>query len=333
MPVLNEADYIESAVSAILSQDYPAAQEVVLALGPSSDNTISIAERLASLDERITLVRNPRRDIPVGLNIAIRQAAHPIIIRVDAHSELSPGYTLKAVEFLIDTQAANVGGVMRAAGKTPVQRAIAGGYNSPIGLGGGTYHYSDTPHEAESAYLGVFFKDTFERVGGFDEGIRRGEDWEFNLRVRKSGGSVWFSPQLSVTYWPRSSYRALIQQFFATGSWRASLVKKYPTEHPWRFFIPALFVIALIGACVTGTLHLMGIISNDAWWPWILYAAPAAHLILVGVASARMREPQGLWERMLSVIAVFLMHVAWGLGFLWGICFGSHNIVDKSRAD
>lgn len=332
MPVLNEAGYVEDAVKAILQQRYPSEQEVVLALGPSTDGTLEIAERIAATDPRIKLVTNDRRDIPVGLNLAIRAASHPIIVRVDAHSELSPGYTLDAVTFLNDTHASNVGGVMRAAGKTPVQRAIAGGYNSPVGLGGGTYHYSDTPHEAESAYLGVFYRDTFDRVGGFDEGIRRGEDWEFNLRVRMSGGSVWFSPDLSVTYWPRSSFRALMQQFFATGSWRASLVKKYPKHHPWRFFVPALYVLTLMTVLVTGVLQVFGVISADSWWPCVLYAAPIAHLALLCVAVARMPEPQNMRERFLGVVAIFLMHFAWGSGFLWGLCFGSHLIVDTSRA-
>ncbi len=331
MPVLNEAEHLRAAVEAILAQEYSGPQEVVLALGPSTDGTDEIALALASEDARVRIVRNPGTDIPIGLNLAIESAQHPIIVRVDAHSELSPGYTRSAVELLQRSGAANVGGRMFAEGTTPVQRAIAGGYNSPFGLGGGSYHLSGEPHQAESAYLGVFPRETHRLVGGFNPSIRRGEDWEFNLRVRKSGGEVWFDPSLQVTYRPRSSFSALAQQFFATGSWRATLVRMYGRENPWRFFVPGFFVLVVIAAIVIAGLHISGVVRPDAWWPWVFYAAPIAHFALSLVAGRTMRETQGLRESLLGSLAVAIMHYAWGLGFVKGLLLGSASTVDRSR--
>src|SRR3954462_12835596 len=119
MPVLNEQNYIASAVASGLAQDYPGPAEVVLALGPSSDRTDAVVADLVRTDERIRTVPNPRVDIPIGLNAAIRAARHPIIVRVDAHAELPPGYTRRAVATLERTGAANVGGIMLARGNTP----------------------------------------------------------------------------------------------------------------------------------------------------------------------------------------------------------------------
>ena len=223
MPVLNEARYLERAVDTVLQQEVPGPTELVLALGPSSDGTTELAHRLAARDERITLVDNPGADIPLGLNLAIRASQAPTIVRVDAHSELSAGYTMRALAALAETRAANVGGVMRADGRTPFQRAVARAYNSPIGLGGGAYHGGTQAGEAESAYLGVMRRDVLEEVGMFDETIRRGEDWELNLRIRAAGYRVWFDPSLSVTYWPRESWTRLARQFRATGAWRGEV--------------------------------------------------------------------------------------------------------------
>lgn len=332
MPVLNEADHLRRAVAAVLEQDYPGEQEIILALGPSTDGSLDIAEELANSDDRVKLVHNPERDIPIGLNLAIDLASHPIIVRVDAHSELSAGYTTQAVNILRTTGAANVGGRMLARGHGIVQQAIAGGYNSPLGLGGGTYHFSDEPHQAESAYLGVFPKTTHTQVGGFDPTIRRGEDWEFNLRVRQAGGTVWFDPSLEVTYWPRSSLRALAQQFFATGSWRAALVRKYPRNHPWRFFVPGLFVLCICVTAVVGLLHLLGVIPATAWWPYVLYLAPLSHLVLTLYAGFHMPESKGPLGSLLGAWTVCIMHYAWGFGFLKGFFIGSRSTYDKSRA-
>ena len=184
MPVLNEEGYLADAVAAVLSQAYPAAQELVIALGASTDATTEIARRLAASDNRIVLVDNPVNDIPVGLNLAIAASRHPIVVRVDAHAELPENYTHTMVGLLQSTGAVNVGGVMHAEGRTPFQSAVARAYNSPWGLGGGQYHGAKQAGPSDSAYLGVFRREVLSEVGGYDESLRRAEDWELNSRVQ-----------------------------------------------------------------------------------------------------------------------------------------------------
>ena len=330
MPVLNEEEYLEAAVHTILAQDYRGEKEIVLALGPSHDRSNEIADRLAAADPRVRLVDNPQRDIPIGLNLAIAHTRHPVVIRVDAHSELVPEYTRAGIAALLRESAANVGGVMRAAGRSAMQRAIAAAYNSPYGLGGGAYHGDGTPGPAESAYLGIFRRDAIEAVGGYDPGIRRGEDWELNLRIRRAGGLVWFEPQLRVTYWPRAQLRDLARQFFATGAWRAVLVRRYPRETPWRFFVPGTLVTALTLSLVVAALQLAGVLASP-WWA-LVALVPLAYLTGVGFAATRLPGIRGARERLLGGAALITMHLAWGAGFLVGIAGGARRTVDRSRA-
>lgn len=330
MPVLNEADFIEQAVRTVLAQEYPGDKELVLALGPSTDSTTDIARRLAATDPRVTLVENPARDIPAGLNLAISHSTHPVIVRVDAHSELTPDYTLRAVAALRESGAANVGGVMRAAGSTPVQRAIARCYNSPFGLGGGAYHGDGTAGPAESAYLGVFRRSAMEAVGGYDPAILRGEDWELCLRMRRAGMKVWFEPALGVTYWPRASLRALGRQFFATGAWRAVLVRRYGRANPWRFFAPGLLVTGLAASVVALPLLATGVLPWASGWP-ILLAPLGAYAAGITFATLRIKDQRGPRDRALTAATLVTMHLSWGTGFLRGIVFGARSVVDRSR--
>src|SRR6478735_4840606 len=129
MPVLNERGYLEHAVGSVLAQDLDVPVELILALGPSTDGTTTLAQSLAAADDRIRLVDNPAAHIPVGLNAAIRAGRLSTIIRVDAHSELSPGYAARAMQTLDRTGASNVGGVMHAEGRAPFQKAVARLYN------------------------------------------------------------------------------------------------------------------------------------------------------------------------------------------------------------
>ena len=273
MPVLNERDYLRRAVQTVLAQEIDGPFELILALGPSTDGTTDLARRIAAEDDRIVLVDNPAADIPIGLNPAIRAGRYPTIVRVDAHSELQPDYTRNALATLTRVRAANIGGVMRADGRTPFQRAVARAYNSPVGLGGGAYHGGTSEGEAESAYLGVMRRAVLDEVGLFDESIRRGEDWELNLRIRRAGYRVWFDPALSVTYWPRESWTRLARQFHATGRWRGELVRRFGRGNSLRFFAPPALVIDIALSLVVGILQLTGVLSG--WWS---VAASVVHL-------------------------------------------------------
>jgi len=332
MPVLNERTYLERAVATVLAQDVEGPMELILALAPSTDGTNELAAELAAADPRIVLVENPAADIPIGLNLAIRAGRYPTVVRVDAHSELPTGYTSRALETLNRVRAANVGGVMRADGRTPFQRAVARAYNSPVGLGGGAYHGGTKEGEAESAYLGVTRRAVLEEVGLFDESIRRGEDWELNLRIRRAGYRVWFDPSLSVTYWPRESWRRLARQFRATGRWRGELVRRFGRGNSLRFFAPPALVVALGLSVLVGILQLTGLLTG--WWAVlasVVYLPVIAYALLIAAWSIGSGGGEGWRDKLWTAAVLPTMHLSWGAGFIAGVLRGAHDTVDTSR--
>lgn len=333
MPVLNEAGYLEAAIRSILDQDHPGAFEVVLAVGPSTDGTDKIVERLVAADDRIRIVENPGMDIPIGLNLAIAASRHPVIVRVDAHTELAPGYTSRAVATLERTGAASLGGVMIATGRPGLQAAVARAYNSRYGLGGGAYHGEHAEEgPAESAYMGVMRADALREVGGFDESLRRGEDWELNYRLRKAGHLVWLDPQLRVSYWPRDTLVKLRRQFFATGVWRGELVRRLGGRNPLRFFAPPLLLASIVLSLVAIPLHVSGVLP---WWlaaiVALVYLGPIAYLALLVLAAAT--TPGSLADRLRLMVVLATMHLSWGAGFLVGVTRGAKDVVDRSRTE
>lgn len=321
MPVLNEVEHIEAAVNSLIDQDYEGPFEVILALGPSVDGTNDVIAEMSRRDPRIRSIPNELGSTPGGLNVAIRASSNPIVVRVDAHSVLPRNYTRIAVKTLLETGADNVGGIMKAEGTTPFQRAVAHAYGSREGLGGTQHHVGGDAGPADTAYLGVFQRHRLLEVGLFDEGIKRGQDWELNRRLRATGGTVWFTPELIVVYRPRSSLRKLIRQFVATGIWRGELARRFSSATSLRYFVPPLAVLGILLATIVGVVGL----ATGVAWLTLAFAVPAAYALLVIVASlnaAREGLRTGLWY----LIVLPCIHFGWGAGFVLGFLKLTRNI-------
>lgn len=333
MPVLNEADYLEEAVASILAQDYQGEKEVVLALGPSSDDTNTVARRLAERDSRILLVDNPQGRTPIALNLAIRKSSHPIVIRVDAHSELAPDYSKRGVETLYRVGAHDVGGLMDAKGKSPVQRAIAAAYHSKFGFGGPAYHSGAPEGEAESAYLGIFRREVFDEVGLYDEDMWRAQDWELCLRIRQAGHKVWFDPELKVGYYPRDNFKALIRQSYASGTWRGEIARRFPEGKSLRHDLPPLLLVGVTTGALSALLtpltknrapKLVQVALNLAGAVPLAYASATA---VAGFAS----KGENIKEKMLTAVAFQAIHLPWAAGYLKGRAVGAAGTLDRGR--
>ncbi|MEN9749823.1 MAG: hypothetical protein RL149_901 [Actinomycetota bacterium] len=319
MPVLNEESHLEASVESILSQTYPNDVELILALGPSHDSTNAIAKQLAKKDKRIKLLDNPRGLTTVGLNAAVKIAKHDYIVRIDAHSEPAENYLQDGIRILLEQDADEVGGIMDAKGRSSFQKAVAFAYTSRFGIGGASYHVGGQAGVAESAYLGIFKKSALERVGGYDEAIIRGEDWDLAQRIKKTGGKVWFSPELRVTYWPRGRFGRLVKQFYSTGVWRGDLTRRDIGGASKRYFMPPLLVIAILAGLVLLAFgQLIGIVPLAAY--------------LLGVSAvAVLAGGLSLKSRAALVIALATMHLSWGWGFVRGFIRGATGTIDRSR--
>jgi glycosyltransferase involved in cell wall biosynthesis len=319
MPVRNEQAHLAGAVESVLSQNYPGNLEITLAIGPSIDETDKVAKELAAKYPNIKLIENPKGLTTSGLNLAIALSTSDVIIRVDAHSQLADGYIARGVEILAESRSVLVGGVMSAVGKTALQKAVAFGYGSRFGLGGGSYHVGGKAGEAESAYLGIFDAKALKAVGGYDEKIIRGEDWDLAQRLKASGGKVWFSPELVVKYWPRSNIKALAWQFYSTGIWRGDLTRRAPSKASIRYFLPPLALLILVGLVVLASLGVIG--ELDLIIPIALY------LLVLAFASATAKQ-LGILDRLAIFIALPVMHLSWASGFWFGLAFGARKIID-----
>lgn len=303
MPVRNEERFLRDAVEAILAQQYPGGFDICLAIAPSSDATEAVAVQLAREHPQVRMVASPTGTTPAGLNAAIAATTGDVIVRVDGHAELSPGYIERAVQTMLRTGAVNVGGVQRAVGVTVFERAVAAAMSSPFGVGGARFHTGGSEGPVDTVYLGVFRRTALDQVGGFDEHLIRNQDYELNIRLRAAGGTVWFDPSLWAVYRPRGSLRSLARQYFEYGSWKREVLRIHPASLKARQVLPPVVTVAVIGGALVGL----------RWRPALL--APIGYLVGVLLASLKVgRGVNALAARLTVVLPA--MHLSWGIGFL-----------------
>ena len=303
LPILNEEADLHNCISAILKQNYPGEIEVILALGPSKDNTNQIARDLAAADKRIKIVDNPTGQTAKGLNLAIAQSSFEIICRIDGHSEISNSYLKTAITIMQESGAVNVGGLMHADSQSGLQRTIAQAMRSKLGVGASKFHTGGKAGPSDTVYLGTFKKSAILAAGGFDERYIRAQDWELNHRMRAQGGLIWFDPRLVVTYRPRKSLGKLAKQYFQYGRWRRVISRQHPKTTNFRYLAPPVALVINLLSIVFGVL-----LAKIFFLPALIYLMT---LLIGGLIIGRK-----IADKLLMPIVFATMHLSWGAGFI-----------------
>ncbi len=324
VPCYNEQSTIRLLLEALHEQTYPhAGMEVVISDGLSTDGTRDAITAFQQdfPDLPVRIVENTKRSIPSALNRAIEASSGEIILRLDGHSKPYPDYVERCVVAHEAGRGANIGGVweIRPGAGTWIADSIAAAAGHPLGVGDALYRHTRRAAEVDTVPFGSFRRTLIEQIGYFDESLLTNEDYEFNARVRKSGGKIWLDPSIRSIYYARSTLLELIRQYWRYGFWKWRMLRRYPDTLRWRQALPPLFVLSLL------ILTVLSISSPFARWllagELILYFSI---LILAG-ARAVLRKRK-IYLILGLPLAIAAMHLAWGGGFLWSVLTSSiHN--------
>jgi glycosyltransferase involved in cell wall biosynthesis len=313
MPVRNERMYISRSLGAVLQQDYPASRiEIIVADGMSTDGTPEFVRSLEAEHSNITLIDNPGRIAPTGLNLAIDASRGEIILRVDGHCEIARDHVRGCVRLLRDHEADGVGGPLETIGETPLARVIAVAMGSRFGVGGSAFRtVRDRMLLTDTVAFPAYRRTAIERAGRFDEDLVRNQDDEYNYRLRKMGGKILLSPAIPVRYWSRGSLASLWRQYFQYGFFKVRVLQKHPWQMKARQFAPPLFAGTVIAAALSAPFSAAG-----AW----VFAGVIGAYVVANLAFS-IKESGRLDARLRPVlpIAFATLHIAYGLGFLAGL--------------
>lgn len=309
IPMLNEERFIGACLESLAAGDYLAeSMEVLVVDGGSTDNSVALVETWKSRLPLLRVLYNPARIQAAAMNIAIKEATGEYLVRLDAHSTYQPGHVSVCVENLASGKADNVGGVQWPVGTSPVQQAIALALRSPFSMGPSTHRHSTSAQYGESVYLGAWKTETLRYLGGFDESLKVAEDYELNIRLRKSDRRVLVVPDLTCPYNVRSSLPALAKQYFRYGLWKTRILRRYPNALKLRHTAPGLLLLGLIGSLA---------VLPFAWQIAVILPLIYAAFLLLATVKLSWSERNLLGIG--SLIVFPIIHLSYGAGFLWGL--------------
>ena len=317
MPVLNEEKTIKRCVDALLHLDYPRENiEIVVAIGPSTDNTNRILNDYAKKHNNIKLVQNPTGNTAIGRNLCIEHSTGDMLMNYSGHV-IAERNLLKVLALRLIKEPGEIAGVGCSNVSPEEQNFI--GLTSSVAfsgvMGGRNFFDQNAVFEDERFVNHMSFtcyrKDIVDEVGRFDPGFWCGQDAELDIRIYKAGYRVLYTPETRVYHFKRRTVRSLFRQMYRYGVARAKMVKKHPGS---------LRIVHLLGPGFILGIFLFVVLTMLRFIPlWVLPGLVLLYVLLAFFSSFQVTKKIVLVCA--SIFFFLLIHVGYGLGFLRGLVY------------
>ena len=304
--VFNEADSLDGWLHSLARQTRDP-DEVVLVDAGSTDGTVERLQAMADGDSRVRVHVIPGLNVPQGRNEAIRRAKNALIAVTDAGTLLEPAWLESLLTPIEGHPEIGVsGGFSAPDGRTPLEYALATIITPRPG--------EIDPHRYLPASRSVAFRrELWERVGGYPDWLRAGEDLVFDLRLKKAGARFAIAPGAVVRWHPRPTLWEFFKQYrhYARGDGHGHL---WPKRHAIRFSAylgglalvalsvshPWLLGIAAAGFAAYASKYVRRVRQERPFGSraGMAFAYGLVPVVMVtGDVAKMLGYPQGLWER------------------------------------
>ncbi len=316
VPCRNEKGYIKNFLESIVSQNYPKENlEVLISDGMSDDGTREIIKKYQKKYPFIKLLDNPKKYTPSALNIAVKESKGDIIIRLDSHARYEKDYISKCVYYLNKYHADNVGGTMKTtpANNTLTAKSIALCMSHGFSVGNSYFRKgSAKPRSVDTVFGGCYRREVFNKIGFFNENLKRSQDLDFNIRLKKAGGKIILVPDMVSYYYPKATFKDFLKHNFEDGQWAILPLRFTKNLFSARHYVPLFFV----------SLIIFLFVASFFWYTMFFYFSLILGfyflIILLNsfIITFKERDIRYLFS---MPIAFIIRHFCYGFGSLVGI--------------
>ncbi|RCV62777.1 Glycosyltransferase, GT2 family [Methanophagales archaeon] len=318
MPVLNEEKTVRQCLDSLFELDYPREKiEILVAEGNSTDDTMNIVEAYARKYKNIKLLNNSTGNTAIGRNICIEHATGEMLMNYSGHviaeKNLLNVLALKLLK--LPKEIAGVG----CSNISPKAQNFVGQVTGVAfsGFMGGKNSFPQNEVFQEERFVEhvsftCYRRGIVEEVSNFDPEFWCGQDAELDIRIKKAGYKLLYTPETRVYHFKRSTFRSLFRQMYSYGLARAKMVKKHPDTFRIVYLFGSGFILGII---LLSALTILKLIP-----PELIATLALLYVLLSIISSIQVTKKPGLV--MASILFYFVTHVSYGLGFFRGIFYG-----------
>ncbi len=167
IPAYNESRYIESCLSSVANEckDYGINVEIIVVDNGSTDNTAAMAKHYT--DKVFSIVRS---SVSSARNFGVKHSTHPVIAFIDGDVEI----TTKWAQCLVNNYE-----------KFTDHPLFISGHQCIVPVNGSwieQYWFKNLKDQLLGGANIVTSKLAFDKIGGFDESLKTGEDYDYCIR-------------------------------------------------------------------------------------------------------------------------------------------------------
>lgn len=312
----NAAGSLGALLEDLLAQTIPHEQiEALLVDSASTDATRAIMLDFAKATPfEVKVLDNPKRWLASGINVALAAATGDAIIRLDAHARIPKDFLENNLRALARGEDIVGGCVLGGAPSGAWESVLRTVDTSRFCGGAAPFRNGGEARYVDTLAYALYRREVYDKVGLYDERLRRTEDNDMHYRMRKAGYRFYFSPDIVSYHAARATMRGQLRQKWGNGYWIGRTMRIQPRCFAPRHLIPALFVLALL----FGLLLL-----PFSVWPLLLLLSAYLACDLVFAVRGALSQESGRLLALLTLPFLFpAVHVVYGVGTLAGLLSG-----------
>lgn len=299
VPVYNRPAEIEELLESLEKQTDNDFEIIIVEDGSSLPSQEVCQAKKGSLNLKYFYKKNEGRSI--ARNYGMDRADGEYFLFVDSDCIMPPDYIESAKKGLKIKPVDCFGGPDAAHDSfSDVQKAINFTMTSFLTTGGIRGGKKSLEKFTPRTFNMGFARGVYDKVGGFREMFS--EDIDMSTRIKKEGFSISLFPDVKVYHKRRVDFKKFWRQVHVFGMSRITLQLLYPGSMKLVHWLPAIFVLGLIGLVIASFFNKWFLI------PVIVY------LILIFIASLIANKS---WKiGILSVPAAMIQLGGYGTGFI-----------------
>ena len=247
IPLYNRPEELKELLGSLVCQSVQDYEVIIVEDGSTISSEAIVESYREAFGERLRYIVTPNGGPSKARNRGAREAQGEYLLILDSDVVLPAGY-LRAVDDFLSIRLVDAFGGPDAAAPdfSVVQKAINYAMTSPLTTGGirGGSASALEQFKPRSFNLGCR-RSVYENLGGFDEGMRFGEDIDFSTRIFENGYKALLFPTAWVWHKRRTDLKKFFKQVHNSGIARINLTKRHPGTLKLVHLLPMVFTLGV----------------------------------------------------------------------------------------